>query len=114
MFLRKARNPCNGEDTARDSASFLIPVEKIVSDNMKTQQYIQFQAQRTQDRQVFMESGLMLTAPIKKRHIDAIKAVRDQRLSLESERQVLSKVYEYKQKLLAKSNVVVSSSPMLR
>lgn len=75
---------------------------------------MQFQAQRTQDRQVFMESGLMLTAPIKKRHIDALKAVHDQRLSLESERDMLAKVYEYKQRQLAKSTVVVSSSPMLR
>ncbi|MFK5108561.1 hypothetical protein ACI394_28900, partial [Klebsiella pneumoniae] len=48
MYLRKSRNPCNGELTARDNADFLIPVEQTIKLAFETQKFQEFDQQYNQ------------------------------------------------------------------
>lgn len=96
LTLRKPRNPCTGELTSREDAPFLIPLEKIMKDNMESESYIKFEKTKVDMAESLNRQSMILALPVKQRDVLKVSRVRKLRSEVDREIETLKRVAEYK------------------
>eukprot|EP01033_Poteriospumella_lacustris_P000289 gene289-183_t len=100
LILRKPRNPCTGELTARDDAPFLIPLQKVMKDNLDSEKYLKLEKTRIELKETLNQQSFQLSLPVKTRDVVKLTRVHNLRSEVDREIETLKRVAEYKKELL--------------
>jgi hypothetical protein len=100
LLLRKPRNPCNGELTSRETAPFLIPMSKIVHDNLDNLKYLKLAETKLNMKEQLEEASINRTLPVKERDVKKLHGVHKLRSEINRELEYYQKVVDYKKEQL--------------
>jgi hypothetical protein len=100
LVLRKSRNPCIGELTSREDAPFLIPLEKVMKDNVNSERYLNLERTLVEQKQSIEQQSFQLSLPVKSRDVAKLNRVHKLRSEVDREIETLKRVAEYKRELL--------------
>lgn len=100
IYYRKARNPCNGELTARDNADFLIPIEHTIKTNFETEKFLNFDRTYQQTKQLSQPEVKESLRTVKSLDVHKLEKVRGRKAEIDYELEQMRKVIEFKRQQL--------------
>lgn len=100
IYYRKARNPCNGELTARDNADFLIPIEHTIKTNFETEKFLNFDRTYQQTKQLSQPEVKESLRTVKSLDVHKLEKVRERKAEIDFELEQMRKVIEFKRQQL--------------
>jgi hypothetical protein len=106
LYFRKSRNPTTGELTPRDTAEFLIPIERTIQMNLDTEKYLDFdqtyKTTKQSPKMTLADCSSTRSVDVHKKKIDAVRCRKE---VLAHELEQMKKVAEYKAQLFTKTKI---------